>query len=177
MGIFDNMMLSLDEGISGLFGQWNLYSTGIMTVLVGIVSYQLCTRQDPDVHPMLLARQAQASPVRQEGESAVYRSQAAPHGMPLASGLNVKEPGASKWARGRDGDLRDIWRQALEGVKEAGSSKGATGRILTVLGTENVTEHSLGMWTTRDKTTTESPVSPQDRVLIRVQRTSRARST
>jgi hypothetical protein len=143
MGLFDNLMLSLDEGISGLFGQWNLYTTGIVTTFLGVVSYQIYTRQDPDVHPMLLARQAQSSPIRQQGESPVYRSQAAPHGMPLNSGLNVKDAGASKWARGRDGDLRDIWRQAIAGVQEDGPQKGETGRILTVLG-ENVTEHRLG---------------------------------
>ncbi|AEO62869.1 f2299bbb-f8e9-4439-9750-8cad230db242 [Thermothielavioides terrestris] len=143
MGFFDNLLLRLDESVTGLFGQWNLWTTVIATVFAGFLTYQIATRQEPDTHPFLLARQAEGSPVRQPGESAVYRSQGAPHGMPLNSGLNVKEPGASKWARGRDGDLRDVWRQAVAGVQEDGPTKGATGRLLTVLGIDKVVEHRL----------------------------------
>jgi hypothetical protein len=142
MGFFDNLLLQLDELVTGFFGQWNLWTSVIFTVFAGFLTYQLATRQDPDTHPFLLARQAQGSPVRQPGESPVYRSQGAPHGMPLNAGLNVKDAGASKWARGRDGDLRDVWRQAVAGVQEDGPNKGATGRIMTVLGAETV-EHSL----------------------------------
>lgn len=138
MGILE----TLDSGITELVGQWNGYSTGLVTLLVAIVSYRLVSHREPDVHPMLLAKQSVASTVRNEGESAVYRSHAAPHSMPLNSGLNVKDPGSSKWARGRDGDLRDIWRRA------AGSDStdtAALGKILTVLGSEKVIEHKLGM--------------------------------
>jgi hypothetical protein len=60
--------------------------------------------------------------------------------MPLNTGLNVKDTGASKWSRGRDGDLRDIWKRAAEG-----GENGAKGRILTVLGSQNVVDHKLGM--------------------------------
>lgn len=133
------LLESLDSGITGLVGQWNLYSTALVTVLVAVVSYRMVTLREPDVHPMLLARQAVASPVRHEGESAVYRSQAAPHSMPLNSGLMVKDPGVSKWSRGRNGDLRDVWRKAAGGGED-----GAPGKILTVLGSENVVEHKLG---------------------------------
>ncbi|KAK4189654.1 peroxisomal long chain acyl-CoA synthetase 7 [Podospora australis] len=143
MGAFDNLLLRADESITGLFAQWNVWTSLIVTLFAGFLTYQISTRRDPDIHPFLLARQAQPSPVRQPGESPVYRSQAAPHGMPLQAGLNVKDPGASKWARGRDGDLRDIWRQVIAGVQEDGPSKGATGRILTVEGTEHVVEHNL----------------------------------
>ena len=94
---------------------------------------------EPDVHPMLLARQAIPSTVRHEGESAVYRAQASPHAMPLKSGLNVKDPSGGKWVRGRDGDLRDIWRKAAMGGQD-----GAKGRLLTVLGSQNVVEHKPG---------------------------------
>jgi hypothetical protein len=139
----DTLLLRLDESVTGLFGQWNLWTSAIFTVLAGFLTYQLTTRQDPDTHPFLLARQAQGSPVRQPGESPVYRSQGSPHGMPLNASLNVKDPGASKWSRGRDGDLRDIWRQAIAGVQEDGPTKGATGRILTVLGTDKAIEHKL----------------------------------
>lgn len=132
---------SLDNGVTGLFGQWNLYSTGLVTLLIAVVSYRVVTSREPDIHPMLLARQAVPSPVRNEGESPVYRCQAAPHGMPLNSGLNVKEPGASKWLQGRDGDLRDVWKKVI-----AGSADGGKGKLLTVMGSHHVTEHKLGRW-------------------------------
>ncbi|RGP65421.1 amp-dependent synthetase ligase [Fusarium longipes] len=132
MGVFDR----LDAGITNALGQWNVYSTGLVTLLLLVFSYRIVSNRDPDVHPMLLARQAVPSSVRNEGESPVYRSQAAPHGMPLNTGLNVKDPGASKWSRGRNGDLRDVWRKAAEG-----GENGAKGRILTVLGSRNVVEH------------------------------------
>lgn len=142
MGVLE----SLDSGLTGLVGQWNGYSTGLVTVLVAIVSYQLMNMKDPDVHPMLLARQATAATVRSEGQSAVYRSLAAPHSMPLNPGLNVKDAGASKWSRGRDGDLRDVWRKVV-----SGSDSGAKGRLLTVLGSENVVTHNLGEYFDRNE--------------------------
>ncbi|CAI6100241.1 unnamed protein product [Clonostachys chloroleuca] len=132
------LLESLDAGLGDLAGQWNIYSTGIVTVLIALVGYRVLTATEPDVHPMLLARQSLASPVRQEGESPVYRSQAAPHGMPLNSGLGVKDSGASKWTRGRDGDLRDVWRKAV-----AGSESGAKGQLWTVLGSQRKIEHKL----------------------------------
>jgi hypothetical protein len=141
---FDNWLWLLDEAVIGFFGQWNAYTSALLVIILGVFSFHVFTRQDPDTHPMLLARQAQASPVRQEGESPTYRSHAAPHGMPLNGGLGVKDPGVSKWAKGRDGDLRDIWRRAVNGPPEGEGSRG-TGRILTVMGRENVIEHDLGM--------------------------------
>lgn len=143
-GTFGHAMWQLDQGVTGIFAQWNSWSTAIVTVLVGFLTFQLFSRRDPDTHPLLLARQAQASPVRYKGESSVYRSHSAPHGMPLNSGLNVKEPGASKWSRGRDGDLRDIWRQAVNGSAGDGKPVGK-GKILTALGGDKVIEHKLGM--------------------------------
>ncbi|CAK7206037.1 hypothetical protein SEUCBS139899_008820 [Sporothrix eucalyptigena] len=157
---FDNAMWHFDEGITGFFGQWNGYSTFLATLLIGILTYHLSTRTEPDTHPMLLARQAQGSPVRQEGESPVYRSRSAPHGMPLNPGLDVRDPGVSKWAKGRDGDLRDVWRRVVAGVPEgevapahgpaaAAAAKapkhsvGTRGRILTSFGSEKVVETSI----------------------------------
>ena len=134
MGIFD----TLDASLTSLVGQWDLTSTTLATILVLIISYRVITSRDPDVHPMLLARQAVPSTVRNEGESAVYRSQAAPHGMPLNSGLNVKDPGASKWSRGRNGDLTDVWRKVANG-----GENGAKGRLMTVLGSQKVVEHKI----------------------------------
>jgi len=145
MGSGDNLLMKLDQGITGIFGQWDSYTTLIAIACITLFAYQILTSRDPDAHPMLLARQAQASPVRQEGESSVFRSHSAPHGIPLNSGLNVKDPGDSKWSRGRDGDLRDIWRKVITGqVDREGKETGVVGRLLTVLGTENVVEHELG---------------------------------
>ncbi|KUI56726.1 Long chain acyl-CoA synthetase 7, peroxisomal [Cytospora mali] len=142
MGLYDQAMWQLDEGVTGLFGQWNGWTTTIATFLLVFLSYQLFGRRDPDTHPLLLARQAQPSPVRQQGESPIYRSHSSPHGMPLNAGLNVKDAGAAKWSRGRDGDLRDIWRQAVNGTSEGGKPAGK-GTILTVLGEEKAVESKL----------------------------------
>lgn len=148
MGAFDNVMLRLDQGVTGALGEWNSYSTALATLLVLVVSYSLFTRREPDTHPMLLARQSLASAVRHERESAVYRSHGAPHGMGLVTGLNVRAPGESRWSRGRDGDLRDIWRRAVEGAPDddgAGKGSRPKGKLLTVLGREQVIEESFGM--------------------------------
>jgi hypothetical protein len=135
MGGLDSVLVSLDEGVTGLFGQWNNYTTAMVTLIVAAVSYRVVTGREPDTHPMLLARQAQGSPVRQQGESPVFRSHSSPHGMPLNAGLNVKDAGASKWTRGRDGDLRDIWRRAALGAPdEDGKPSAGTGRLLEVHG-------------------------------------------
>lgn len=136
MGVFETIDLALTDFLQ----QWNIYSTGLATFMVIAMTLKLSMSREPDTHPMLLARQAVASTVRHEGESAVYRSQAAPHTMPLNSGLNVKGPGASKWSSGRDGDLRDVWRKAA-----TGGEAGATGKMLTVWGSQRVEEHELGM--------------------------------
>ena len=136
MSIFE----SLDNAVTGLFGSWNIYSTGLATALVTLVTYRIATIREPDVHPMLLARQSVPSTVRHEGESAVYRAQAAPHSMPLNGGLNVKNPDAAKWSRGRDGDLRDIWRKVA-----LGGDEGAKGKLLTALGAQKVVEHKTGI--------------------------------
>ena len=145
MGAGDNLLLKLDETVTQTLSEWDIYTTSIAAVIVAIFAYQVFTRRDPDVHPMLLARQSQASPVRNQGESAVFRSHGAPHGMTLNSGLNVKDPGASRWSRGRDGDLRDVWRRVVNGPNDDdGKASGVRGRLLTVLGTERIIEHDLG---------------------------------
>lgn len=56
----------------------------------------------------------------------------------------MKDPGAQKWMSGRDGDLRDIWKQALQGpLGSDNSATGSPGRVLTVLGKEQVIEYNL----------------------------------
>ncbi|MCJ1247940.1 hypothetical protein MMC30_005155 [Trapelia coarctata] len=126
----------IDSYIEQLFAGWSIYTSLLTVVFVAYLVYPLFFGKEPDTHPLLLARQATASPTRQPGESAIYRSLEAPHGYPLRSGLNVKDPGAPKWTNGRDGDLRDVWKKALGGVD------GRAGNIISVKGKETF-EHKL----------------------------------
>lgn len=129
----------LDSQLEQLFSTWSIYTTIISISLVAYLLYPLFFSPEPDTHPLLLARQATASLVRQPGESAIFRSLETPHSYPLRSGLNVKDPAAPKWTSGRDGDIRDVWKQAVGGpVDGDGKSTGTPGRVLTVLGKEEV---------------------------------------
>ena len=144
MAVGDAYLEKADAVLFDLFAQWSLSTTVIATLLFGYLAYAWLTWKDPDVHPFLLARQASASPIRKPGESAVYRSIEIPYGYPLRAGLGVKDPGAPKWASGRNGDIRDIWRQAARGpVKDDGTSAGPKGKLYTVLGREKVIERDL----------------------------------
>lgn len=65
------------------------------------------------------------------------------HGSPLISGLNVKEAGASKWAGGKPGDLRDVWRRAAGLAGEDGNPHSTIGKITTIVGIGGHEEHNL----------------------------------
>lgn len=139
-----SILSQLDTQLDQLFAAWNIYSTVITLVLVALIAQFLFSRHEPDTHPLLLARQSSASHVRQPGESAIYRSLEVPHGYPLRTGLAVKDPGLPKWTPGRDGDLRDIWKQALRGAHGPdGQPTGEKGKIVKVMGREGVAEHHL----------------------------------
>ncbi|KAL8992927.1 MAG: hypothetical protein Q9169_006733 [Polycauliona sp. 2 TL-2023] len=139
-----SLLQQLDAGLEQLFAGWNIYTTLLTIGLVTYLVYPVFFTSDPDTHPLLLARQASPSYVRQPGESAVYRSLEVPASYPLKSGLNVKDPGAPRWSAGRDGDLKDVWRKAVRGpVDDEGKATGGPGKIYTVLGKEGVTEHKL----------------------------------
>ncbi|KAL8772844.1 MAG: hypothetical protein Q9209_002189 [Squamulea sp. 1 TL-2023] len=139
-----SIIQQLDAGIEQLFAGWNVYTTLLCIGLVTYLVYPIFFTRDPDTHPLLLARQSSASYVRQPGESAVYRSLDTPLGYPLKSGLNVKDPDAPRWAAGKDGDLRDVWRKAVRGpTDDEGKAAGDAGKIYTVLGKEGVTDHNL----------------------------------
>jgi hypothetical protein len=141
----DNIVQQIDAYFMELFEGWNIYTTAIVIVIVTLLLYPLFASHQPDTHPILLSRQASISPVRQPGESAVYRSPETPDGYPLKTGLGVKKPGAPKWSSGENGDLRDVWRQTVRGaVSGDGEPTGKTGSILTVLGKERIVEHKLG---------------------------------
>lgn len=77
----------LDEKIGELLSGWNIYTTVLVLAILGFISYVVYDTQDADTHPLLLARQAQASYVRQPGESAIYRSPETPHGCKESASL------------------------------------------------------------------------------------------
>ncbi|ORX97438.1 hypothetical protein BCR34DRAFT_165824 [Clohesyomyces aquaticus] len=133
---------SLDAQIADMLAGWNSVSTVLLVGILGFVGWVVYDTHDSDTHPLLLARQAQASYVRQPGESAIYRSPETPHGYPLRTGLAVKPPGAPLYSAGRDGDLRDIWRRVTGEIPLDKNTTGS-GRIMTVFGKEDLTEHNI----------------------------------
>lgn len=138
------ILQKVDSQLEQMLASWNIYTTLVSLVLVAYLIYPLVFYAEPDVHPLLLARQSAASHVRQPGESATFRSLDVPHGYPLRTGLNVKDPGAPKWSSGRDGDLRDVWKRAVSGpVENEGQPTGGAGKVFTVLGKQEVIEYSF----------------------------------
>lgn len=75
----------LDEKVSEVLSAWNIYTSILALVIVGFGIWTILDNADTDTHPLLLARQAQASYVRNPGESAVFRSPEVPHGCMLIS--------------------------------------------------------------------------------------------
>ena len=138
------LLEQIDVAISDLLTGWNVYTTLIAFAIVGFLGFIIYDSADADTHPLLLARQAQASYVRQPGESAVFRSPETPHGYPLRTGLAVRPPGAPMYSAGKDGDLRDIWRRVTGEIPlEKGAKSSGTANIMTVFGKEGVTEHKV----------------------------------
>lgn len=74
------LLEQLDGSISAVLQGWNTYTTLIAVAILGFISWTIYDTADADTHPLLLARQAQASYVRQPGESAIFRSPETPHG-------------------------------------------------------------------------------------------------
>ncbi|KAH7396423.1 hypothetical protein BKA66DRAFT_409850 [Pyrenochaeta sp. MPI-SDFR-AT-0127] len=148
------LLEQLDGTISELLAGWNVYSSLLSVAMLAFVGWVIVDTADADTHPLLLARQAQASYVRQAGESAVFRSPETPHGCtrsllpapanPLRTGLAVKPAGAPMYSAGKDGDLRDVWRRATGEIPlDKGASSSGTANIMTVFGKEGVSEHKI----------------------------------
>lgn len=140
-----SMFQQLDSQLENILADWNIYTTLIALVLVVFLISPLFLYTEPDVHPLILARQSSASYVRQPKESAIFRSSEILHGYPLKSGLNVKEPGQPKWTSGKDGDLRDVWKRAVSGPVDAEGKPtgGEAGKVITTYGKEEVIEYSF----------------------------------
>ncbi|KAF2276464.1 uncharacterized protein EI97DRAFT_433295 [Westerdykella ornata] len=134
----------LDEKFAAFLADWNIYTTLLLLGLVGFITWVIFDAQDADTHPLLLARQAQASYVRQPGESAIYRSPETPHGYPLRTGLQVKPPGTPMYSTGKNGDLRHIWQRVTGEIPlEKGSESSPRGKIMTVFGKEDIIDHDI----------------------------------
>ncbi|KAI8933327.1 hypothetical protein NX059_009952 [Plenodomus lindquistii] len=134
----------LDAALSDLVAGWNAVSTLLAFAIVAFVAFVVYDSAEADTHPLLLARQAQAAYVRHAGESAVFRSPETPHGYPLRTGLAVRPPGVPMYSAGKDGDLRDIWRRVTGEIPlEKGAASSGTARLMTVMGTDGVSEHSI----------------------------------
>ena len=135
----------LDAQLAKLLADWNYLTILLGLCLAALVAYPIIFQEEPDTHPLLLARQSSAAPIRNKNESAAYRSPETPYGTNLKGGLNVKDAGAPRWASGKDGDLRDVWREVQKGGKTGEDLKEVpAGLIMTVLGKEEVVEHDVG---------------------------------
>ncbi|KAG0076019.1 Long-chain-fatty-acid--CoA ligase 6 [Podila epicladia] len=86
--------------------------TALLTIAIAIlIGYIKLTKTEPDVHPLLLSNQSNATPIRNEGESTIHRSRS----VPLTSTLE-RQP-ADKIRT-----LHDVW--------QAGLAANPTGRSL-----------------------------------------------
>lgn len=142
---FTSILQQVDSQLENVLAGWNIYTTLLALILTAYLISPLILNTEPDVHPLLLARQSSASYVRQPKESASFRSLETPHGYPLKSGLNVKDAGQPKWTSGRDGDLRDVWKRAVSGPVDADGKPtgGEPGKVLTTYGKEDVIEFNF----------------------------------
>ena len=139
-----NLLAQLDAQLTTVLSDWGLSTTVLALTIIAFVAYPIIYQEEPDTHPLLLARQSSVSAVRNKNESAVYRSPEVPQDSPLRSGLGVKDVGQPRWASGRDGDVRDVWREVQKGGrKEADGKEVPCGVIMTVLGKEELVEHDV----------------------------------
>ncbi|KAI5780825.1 hypothetical protein EDC01DRAFT_667362 [Geopyxis carbonaria] len=114
--------------------QFDVISYTLIALLVGLLVIPVVLGKDPDIHPFALLRQSSVAPVRNPKESAVYRSLHTPPGYPLVSGLGL--PAKEKYSN-RSGDIRDIWKLAIEKGK---------GKLLSVKG-KDLVEHDMNKLT------------------------------
>ncbi|KAF8942553.1 hypothetical protein BGZ52_012452, partial [Haplosporangium bisporale] len=86
--------------------------TVLLTIVIAIlIGYIKLNKTEPDVHPLLLSNQSNATPIRIEGESTIHRSR----NVPLTSTLDRQPSDKIK-------TLHDVW--------QAGLAANPTGRSL-----------------------------------------------
>ncbi|KAK3045247.1 hypothetical protein LTS18_014237 [Coniosporium uncinatum] len=130
---------AIDDQLGAVLQAWDLYTVVLGALILAFGAYTVLNQEEPDTHPMLLLRQSSAGMVRQPGESAIHRSHETPHGYPLRTGLQVKPKDAPAYSAGKDGDLRDVWRRASGELPL--EQRAEPGKIMTVMGKEEVLEH------------------------------------
>ncbi|KAL7274957.1 hypothetical protein RUND412_002111 [Rhizina undulata] len=91
--------------------EFNAVSWTLLVLLVALVVLPVVLAKEPDIHPMALYRQSHIAHIREPKESAIHRSLYTPFGLPLVTGLGL--PTEKKYVT-RDGDIRDIWKLAVE---------------------------------------------------------------
>jgi hypothetical protein len=131
----------MDIALASFLSDWNIITTILAIILAVFVAYPILFPSEPDTHPLLLARQSAIDQIRNKNESAIYCSPEVPADTPLRSGLAIKDPSAPKWSAGKDGDLRDVWREVMRGGKQGVKEDVPRGRIMTVLGKDELVEH------------------------------------
>ena len=148
--IMADYLAQLDAQLASLLSDWSAITTLLAVAIAAFVAYPIFYLEEPDTHPLLLARQSSAAPIRNRNESAAYRSPEVPYGTPLKAGLGVKDANAPRWAPGKNGDLRDVWREVLRGGRTGDDGNEVPkGAIMTVFGKEQVVEHDLQQLSTQ----------------------------
>ncbi|CAM9018103.1 unnamed protein product [Wickerhamomyces anomalus] len=73
-------------------------------VLLAVLAYSKYLDSQKDIHELALSEQSNISPTRKNDETAIYRNNQTPHGLPLLTGLQIRHG-----FKLRNGNLRDIW--------------------------------------------------------------------
>lgn len=88
-----------------------VYYSSFVVLLVTLLYLKFLSA--PDADRITLNYQAQRSPRRLPGETAVFRSMSTPHGRMLLTGLAI----GTGFGRTRPGNLSDIWTIGLKSLK------------------------------------------------------------
>lgn len=88
---------------------WSLAAAAAVVAGIVLLLYNQYALHQKDIHEVALNQQASISPSRKEDETAVYRNNQTPHGLPLLTGLQIRQG-----FRLRNGNLRDIWSVVMD---------------------------------------------------------------
>lgn len=91
---------------------WKEVAAAIVVIIIVSFIYSKYLESQKDIHELALSSQSDISPTRKPNETSIYRNNQVPHGMPLATGLQIRQG-----YRIRDGNLRDIWSVVMSSSK------------------------------------------------------------